>query len=61
MDLPWHWTMAIMISQRVQGIVANAGYDVERIVAPKELWFDDEALEHWYEERRELMQQHAGR
>jgi len=53
--------MAIMISQRVQGIVANAGYDVERIVAPKELWFDDEALEHWYEERRELMQQHAGR
>lgn len=52
--------MAIMMSQRVQSIIANAAYDVENLVAPKEMWFDEDVLHSWYEERRELMSQHAG-
>lgn len=53
--------MAIMMSQRVQSIIANAGYDVENLVAPKEMWFDEDTLHDWYEERRELMTQDAAR
>jgi len=45
----------------MKGIIQSAAYDPEKVVAPKEIWMDDEALEAWYEERRNLRKDNADR
>ncbi|MCW7071860.1 MAG: hypothetical protein OCU12_06015 [Methanophagales archaeon] len=45
----------------MKGIIQSAAYDPEKLVAPKEIWMNDEALEAWYEERRNLRKDNADR
>jgi hypothetical protein len=42
---------------RVKGIIEAAGLDPEKMVAPKEIWFDDKALEEWFDSRDKLREQ----
>lgn len=37
----------------MRGIQEAAALDPERLVAPRDLWFDEEGLNSWYEERNE--------
>lgn len=41
----------------VKGIYEAAGLDVEKLVAPRELWFDKERMDDWYKAREELRKQ----
>jgi len=59
--VPWFWTRALLIHQRMKGIIQSAAYDPEKLVAPKEIWMNDESLEAWYEERRNLRKDNADR
>jgi len=45
------------MARRVQNILENASFDVERQVAPREIWFDEDELDKWYENRAELRKQ----
>jgi hypothetical protein len=40
--------------QRVKGIMEAAGLDPEKMMAPKNVWFDDKRLEEWYDSREKL-------
>ena len=59
MTLPWKWNMGLLMAKRVETIIANSAYDPDQLVAPREYWFDEEALKDWYDDRRELAK-HAG-
>lgn len=43
-----------MFYRHVKGIQEAAGLDPEKLVAPKEFWFDSKQLEFWFDSRREL-------
>ena len=45
------------MAKRVQAILENAAFDIERLVAPREFWFDEEELDKWYEDRMEARKQ----
>ena len=53
---PWYTTYAMRLYIRFQNIIENAGYDQDSMVAPKAMWMDTDALNEWYNERRELRQ-----
>lgn len=53
--LPWHWNLALQMARRVDTIIANAAYDMENLVAPREVWFCEDELKRWYDDRLELM------
>jgi hypothetical protein len=40
--------------KRVKSILEAAALDPERLVAPKDIWFDNAELERWFESRREI-------
>ncbi len=44
------------MNARVKGIYESAALDPEKMPAPKEFWFDDKALDEWYDLRRNLAQ-----
>jgi len=39
--------------RHVKSIMESAAFDKDRMVAPKELWFDEKGLEEFYEARRQ--------
>jgi len=49
---PWWWTLALSYHKHVQNIYEAAALDPEKMVAPKDMWFDAPALEAWFESRQ---------
>lgn len=47
----WWWAVVINTWHRVKGIREAAAYDVEKKIAPKDLWLDEKGLEDWYKQR----------
>jgi len=55
-ELPWHWNLALLMCNRIETIIANAASDPDGLVAPKELWFSEDELKDWYDDRHKLWQ-----
>lgn len=55
-EIPWYLTRIYILVKRLWGIQEAAGYDPDNMAAPKELWplNQNEELDGWYEERREI-------
>jgi hypothetical protein len=39
--------------RQVKGILEASALDFEKMVAPKEYWFNSDLLDEWFESRRE--------
>lgn len=53
----WWLTHLRMMHKRVSGLLESAGMDSENISPPKDIWFNDEALKVWFEDRRALQKE----
>ena len=40
--------------QNVKGLRESAGLDPEKKMPPKEIWFDGDELEKWFDDRQKL-------
>ena len=49
--MPWHWTRAFFYYKKIKNIYAASAMDSDGLVAPKEYWFEEKALERWYKDR----------
>ncbi len=53
-EIAWWWTQALVYHRHVKGILEAAALDPEKLVAPKDIWFDGKLLDQWFESRRSL-------
>lgn len=52
--IPWWWTYALAFYRQVKSILETSALDPEKLIAPKEYWFNQKELEAWYESRRNI-------
>lgn len=52
--IPWWWGHVVQIWTRIMGLREAGAYDPEKMVAPKNIWLNDKAIEEWFEERDRL-------
>ncbi len=53
---PWTWHRLINYCRHIQNIYERAAYDEDKqsAVPPKWMWWDADALDNWFEERRQF-------
>lgn len=51
---PWWIVIVVQIWTRIQSIHEAAGYDPEKMTAPRDLWLNTKELESWYNDRERL-------
>lgn len=55
--MAWWWTVLYLFHKRVKALLESAGLDVEKLPPPKSIWFDDDALKQWFEDRTAMQRE----
>jgi hypothetical protein len=58
---PWTWLYLVALVKQARSVYERAAYDKEpkSAVPPKWMFWDNDALEEWFEERRKNKQGHT--
>ena len=56
---PWWFSRVVQIWTRIKGIREAGAYDVDKQVAPRNIWLDEKQLSEWFEERDRLREERS--
>jgi hypothetical protein len=51
---PWWFSLIVVTAERIKNIQEAGAQDIEKMTAPKSIFFDDKELELWFDEREKV-------